>query len=610
MKRADGDLGGVIACWALAAVFAVGLLRLGVKLREFQIEDAADYRGAAERQSSRRVRVPGARGRILDRKGRPLAESRRSESLVCDPSRFQRRGGDGTTSAIAEAIAAVGRAIGRDGGPTTNEIARHVRQMRSIPLTVWRDLDERELAVLAERESEFPGFSVETDEVRAYPQGAMAAQLIGYVGRDAGGDDADGERFHFRLPELRGRAGLEIFYDSYLRGVPGVRELTVDANGYATRSATVEEAQRGLDLRLALDIDLQREAERQLAGLRGACVAIDPRTGAVLAFASAPGYDPNDFVPTLSHSLYRRYADDLAKPLLNRASGGAYAPGSTFKPVTALAALSRGLDADETLDCEGAFVRGNLRLRCTSRWGHGPLDLRHALMKSCNPYFCAIAAEAGTNALASAAHAFGLGEKTGIDLGVDMAGVVPDADWKMRQYRERWFFGDLVQMGIGQGMLLVSPLQMARVAGAIGTGALVTPRLRLDAPVELRRLPFREADLKAVREGMMMVVAGDGAARGTGWRGGEGVPVAVAGKTGTAEVGAGERRRKNAWFIAYAPADDPTIAIALVVENGESGGATAAPKAGEILKRFFGVVRDDRGDGDVRAATPTKEGLL
>lgn len=587
MKRADGDLGGVIACWALAAVFALGLLRLGVKLREFQVVDAADYRGEASRQSARRVRVPGVRGRILDRNGRTLAESRRSESLVCDPSRFQRRGGDGTANAIAEAVAAVGRAIGRDDGPSTNAIARHVRQMRSIPLVVWRNLDERELAVLAEREDEFPGFSVEVEEVRAYPQGAMAAQLLGYVGRDAGGDEADGERFHFRLPELRGRAGLETFYDAYLRGVPGVRELTVDANGYATQSRTVEEAQRGLDLRLALDVDVQRVAERELSGVRGACVALDPRTGVVVAFASSPGYDPNDFVPTLSHGLYRRYADDPAKPLLNRASGGAYAPGSTFKPITALAALSHGFSADEPLECEGAFVRGSLRLRCTSRWGHGPLDLRHALMKSCNPFFCSAAAEAGTNALVRAARAFGLGEKTGIDLGVDMAGVVPDADWKMRQYRERWFFGDLVQMGIGQGMLLVSPLQMARVAGALGTGSLATPRLRLDAPVELRRLPFREADLRAVREGMEMVVAGDGSARGTGWRGGYGVPVQVAGKTGTAEVGAGERRRKNAWFIAYAPAKSPRIAIAVVVENGESGGATAAPRAAAVLKAFF-----------------------
>lgn len=579
----------VVLCWVLAAVFAVGLLRLGVKLREFQVEDAADYRGEASRQSERLVRTAGLRGRILDRHGRALAESRRLPALSLDPARFQSRSFERTAESIGEAIASLGKTLGRTRLPSTNAVARHVRQLRSIPLVVWRGLDERELAVFAENEADHPGFFVESEEVRSYPNGTLAAHLLGYVGRDTGAGDAaaGGARFDFYRTELRGRAGLETYYDGYLRGVAGVDALTVDATGYATRSRTVEEPQRGLDLRLALDLDVQRVAERELSGLRGACVAIDPRTGAVVAFASSPGYDPNDFVPTLSHGLYRRYADDPAKPLLNRASGGAYAPGSTFKPVTALAALSRGFAADETLDCEGAFVRGDLRLRCTSRWGHGPLDLRHALMKSCNPYFCALAADVGTNALVRAARAFGLGAKTGIDLGVDMAGVVPDADWKMRQYRERWFFGDLVQMGIGQGMLLVSPLQMARVAGALGTGSLATPRLRLDAPVELRRLPFREADLRAVREGMEMVVAGDGAARGTGWRGAVGVPVTVAGKTGTAEVGAGERRRKNAWFIAYAPAKSPRIAIAIVVENGESGGATAAPKAAAVLAKFF-----------------------
>lgn len=588
MRRADA---GFLSCWALAAIFAVGLVRLGVKLREFQVEDAADYRGEASRQSERRVRTPGMRGRILDRCGRVLAESRLSQSLVCDPAHFQRRRYDQSVRAMDEAIAALGRTLGRADAPSTNALARHVHQLRAMPLVVWRGLDERELAVFAEHEGEFPGFAVEAEEVRAYPRGPLAAQLLGYVGRDGGADAAavagGGEKFHFSLPELRGRAGLETYYDSYLRGVAGVNLLTVDANSYTIRTQVVEEPQRGLDLRLALDARLQAVAERQLAGLAGACVALDPRTGDVLAFASAPGYDPNDFVPRLDPDLYRKLADDPSEPLLNRASGGAYAPGSTFKPVTALAGLAAGHSAAAAYPCDGVFRLGQMRLRCSSRWGHGETDLRHALMKSCNPYFCSLAAEIGTNALVRAARAFGLGARTGLDLGVDRAGVVPDADWKERTYRERWFAGDLVQMSIGQGMLLATPLQMARVAGAIGTGWLVTPRLRADAPAERRRLPFREEHLRVVREGMRMVVAGDGESRGTGWRGGEGVPVAVSGKTGTAEVGAGERRRKNTWFIAYAPSEAPRIAVAMVVENGESGGGTTAPKVAEVLKAFF-----------------------
>lgn len=584
----DESILRVASCWALAAIFAVGLLRLGVKLREFQVEDAADYRGAASRQSARRVRVPGLRGRILDRRGETLAESRLAACLVCDPAQFQRRRYEQTCAAIGDAARALGQALGRETVPSSNTVARHIHQLRSMPLVVWRGLDERELAVFAEHEADFPGFAVEEEEVRTYPYGPLAAQLLGYVGRDSGaGAAADGEKFHFYLPELRGRAGLETYYDSYLRGVPGERELTVDANSYTIRARAVEEPQRGLDLRLALDVRLQRVAEAQLAGLAGACVALDPRTGDVLAFASAPGYDPNDFVPRLDPARYRRLADDPAKPLLNRASGGAYAPGSTFKPLTALAGLSVGYPPGATYPCDGVYARSGLRLRCASRWGHGELDLQHALMKSCNPYFCNLATEIGTNALLRTARAFGLGAKTSLDLGVDMAGVVPDADWKARQYHERWFFGDLVQMSIGQGMLLVSPLQMARVAGALGTGYLVTPRLRADAPTERQKLPFREADLRVVREGMRMVVAGDGVSRGTGWRGGLDVPVPVSGKTGTAEVGVGARRRKNTWFIAYAPSDAPRIAVAMVVENGESGGGTTAPKVAEVLKRFF-----------------------
>jgi len=246
-----------------------------------------------------------------------------------------------------------------------------------------------------------------------------------------------------------------------------------------------------------------------------------------------------------------------------------------------------GRQPEVTCNCTGVFEFGTMRLRCASRWGHGSLDLPHALMKSCNPFFCELGIEAGTNMLMKTAKDFGLGEKTGLDLGVDAAGVVPDAEWKRRMYDEKWFAGDLVQMSIGQGMLLVTPLQMARVAGAIGTGNLVKPHLKLGLDSESRTIPYPRALLATVRQGMRFVVDGDGEDRGTGWRGGVDVKVSVAGKTGTAEVGSGENRRKNVWFIAYAPAEAPTLAIALVLENGQSGGGDAAPKVAEILKVAF-----------------------
>jgi len=576
-----------VFCVVLAAVFLLGLLKLGVRLKEVQVDEAADYSYASARQSVRRIQVGGSRGRILDRNGCVLADNRLALSIVCQPSAFQERTWEETVTAISQAVDRVARVIGHPPPLTRKSICRHVSQSLALPLTVWNDVGEDALAVFSERASAFPGFSVTEDEERVYPQRTLAAHVLGYVGRDRSAAEAGDERFNFVASEMRGRSGVELYYDSFLRGVPGERKLLVDARGFAIREWTVTEPSCGPDLLLTLDAAVQREAEAQLCGVRGACAVMDPRSGEVLALASAPGFDPNEFVPVLSADLYARHADDPGKPLLNRASGGAYAPGSVFKPITALAGLSVGYPDREEYFCTGVFSMGGLQLHCSRRWGHGPLDLRQALMKSCNPFFCNLAMECGSNALVRTARAFGLGEKTGLDLGVDMAGTVPDAGWKERMYSERWFPGDLAQMAIGQGMLLVSPLQMARVAGALGTGFLVTPHLKRDVPAERRALPVPARHLAVVREGLRMVVAGDGASDGTGVRGGEGVPVAVSGKTGTAEVGRGADRRKNTWFVAYAPSEAPRVAVALVVENGASGGSTAAPRVAAILRRFF-----------------------
>ena len=578
---------GRYTCLAAAALFAAGLLQLGFRLKEIQVDDAASYSYASSRQSERRVQVGGRRGRIVDRNGVALAENLSSVSIVCHPSAFQKRTWEATVEAIVRAADSVAAAIGSPVPLDTRAIRRHVSQSLALPLVVWRDVGDRALAVFSEREREFPGFSVVETDVRVYPQGALAAHLVGYVGRDRGETAAGDEKFSYVAPEMRGRAGLEIYYDSFLRGVPGESRLLVDARGFAIRERTVSAPRAGPDLRLSLDARIQRVVERELRGQVGACAVVDPRNGEVLALASAPGYDPNDFVPTLSHALYARLSGDPAKPLLNRATGGTYAPGSTFKPVVALAGLSLGYPAERQVFCDGAFVLGAMRLRCSSRWGHGEIDLRHALMKSCNPFFCGLGMDIGTNAVVRAARALGLGRKTGIDLGADAAGVVPDGEWKQRVYGERWYPGDLAQMSIGQGMLLVTPLQMALVAGAIGTGYLVAPHLKRDVPSERHPLPFAREQLAVVREGMRMVVAGDGESRGTGWRGGEGVPVAVSGKTGTAEVGRGASRSKNAWFIAYAPSSAPRAAVAMVVENGESGGSTAAPRVAAVLRAVF-----------------------
>lgn len=587
--RRDDSIVSDVSCWATAVLIVLGLFVLGLRLWHIQIQDAAQYNYAHTRQSVRRVQVAGSRGRILDRRGVVLADNRRVNSLMCLAEVFQARTRTGTVHRIQSAIENLAQAVGLPSSPLSAlEISNHLVRSSALPLAVWRDVDFRAVARFSEQERNFPGFDLQEAEERVYPHGSLAAHVLGYVGRGHGTVVAGDERFNYQDFELFGREGLERYYNDFLRGGAGERKILVDALGFATRSWTVVEPQRGPDLQLTLDCRIQRSVEGQLEGVRGACVVMDPRTGEVLALASSPSYDLSDFVPFVRPASFRRYSEDPGLPFLNRATGGCYAPGSTFKPVTALAALGLGYPADATYECTGVFSLPGMNLRCTRRWGHGSLDLRYALRESCNPFFCNLGLEAGTNALVAAARALGLGRRTGLDAQVDASGIVPDEHVCQVRNHRPWYPGDLAQMSIGQGLLTVTPLQMACLIGGIGTGFLAKPHFKAGLPVARRPLPFPAQDLNVVREGLRLVVDG-----GTGRRGGEGVAVAVAGKTGTAEVDVRGQRCKNAWFVAYAPFEHPTVAVAMVVENGESGGLTAAPRVAKVLKTVFGEVRRD-----------------
>ena len=590
--RSDSSIVSDFSVIGVGVIFIALLTVLGVRLHEVQMESSSDLKYLGSRQSVRRVQTAGIRGRILDRNGTILADNRGCATIVLNPEDFQRRSWDMTAEAISNAIVRAGSVIGRGDMPDMKSIRRHISQRLAMPMVVWRDIDFAQLSRFAENEDELPGFKCVTTAERVYPQGMFAAHVLGYVGRDETPGDAGDESFHFRDKEMKGRAGIEYHYDEFLRGVPGEKRLVVDARGFTYEESTLVEPRRGPDLRLTLDVKVQRAVENQLRGVRGACAVIDPRNGEVLALASSPQYDPNSFVPILRQELYRRHVEDPAMPLLNRAVAGAYAPGSIFKPVVALAGLRAGYPEERECECTGVVEIGNMRLHCARRWGHGDIGMRHAIMQSCNPFFVNLGMDIGTNSVLGAARDFALGRKTGIDLDAERAGVVPDDEWKRNTYNEPWYSGDLAQISIGQGMLLTTPLQMARVTGAIATGYLTVPHLRAGAIVEKTPVPFSGHDLAIVRKGMEMVVNGSGRVAGTGRRGGEGVAVRVAGKTGTAEVGSRANRRKNAWFAAYAPADNPTVAVAMIVENGVSGGETAAPRVCEVLKAIFGEKQD------------------
>ena len=596
----------------LGAAFVFGVFVLIVSLFRLQVLNTASSREVQVLQATRRVRIPGMRGRILDCQGRVLAECRPSLCIRCDLEEFQRKGAaSNTVAAVDEAVERLSRTLGIPRQVSTAQIARHLQTATAVPLVVWQDLDGTNFAQFCERAHEFPGFEDFTGVERTYPYGTLAAHVLGYTGRGEllGFED---DPVYFSEKDMRGREGVERFNDAYLAGAPGERTVLVDARGFRpTRDhkemLTEEEIgdvapSAGLDLTLTLNVDIQHVLESELRNVTGAGVVLDPRDGAVLAMASAPTYDPNDCVPRLSAAVYASLTNAPMKRGQNRAISESYAPGSTFKPITALAALRIGWLADDEYDCKGVYRLGNLRLHCWDRYGHGPIAIREALEQSCNTFFCNLGSAIGTNAVMEAAGEFGLGTATGIDLGGETAGVLPDESWKKRWYNEPWFPGDTCQMCIGQGMLLVTPLQMAVVTTTLANGGKVfRPYLhsspgRVHSPV--RTIGFTPEHIELVRLGMK-----DVAEKGTGKRilirQGEPMEhstrrrryrlnVDCAGKTGTAEIGRGETKRKNTWVIAFAPYENPTVAIAMIVERGESGGSTVAPRVHNVFASIFG----------------------
>jgi penicillin-binding protein 2 len=577
---------------------------LGARLWQIQIYRGPSYEQDELRQSVRRVRLPGTRGRLYDRAGRLVADNRPSYTLNLYLEELRQPGPwDRTIDRVEALLRELEAVLGARSHLTRADIRSHIRRRLPLPLPAWRDVDERTMARFAELAGRVPGVDVQAESVRVYPFGALAAHAIGYVGRAE--IEADGEEpFHYYLPDVAGRSGLEKTLDVYLRGEAGGRLLRVDATGYRRYDYKQREPRPGQDVMLTLDMRVQELAEAALGDEPGAVAVLDPRNGDVLALASRPAFDPNEFVPTIPAARWRELSDSPAAPLLNRAVAGGYAPGSTFKLVTALAGLESGrCDADDVHVCAGAFQLGRATFRCWYHPGHGPLALRRAIEQSCNVYFFQVALAAGMPRLHEMALRMGLGARTGIELDHELAGLVPDDEWKRRTQRDAWRDGDTCNVAIGQGALVVTPLQMANVAALIANGGrFYRPRLvrgirefgaesfAMQPPELVRDMQWNPAHLDAVRQGMRDVVHGE---RGTARR----VAIAghtIAGKTGTAEFGRKEDRKRHAWMIAYAPYEAPRYAVAILVDEGLSGGETSAPRMRNLL---MGLLEPDAPEG-------------
>ena len=542
------------------------------------VEHARFARMAAHNRV-RLVPVLPVRGEILDREGRGLAVNRAAFRLVLTPEIAGEQARD--------VLAFVAGRLGWDRERLARVRARIARTRPDRPVLVADRLAWREVAPIVARLHRLPGLAVEAAPYRAYPAGPVAAHVVGYLSL-AGPEDL---RRGYLATEYVGRSGAERRFETRLHGRPGWREIEVDARG--RRVAVLRETPpvRGRDVRLALDLDVQRAAWRALGARRGAVVVLDVRTGGVVAMVSRPGFDPNAFVEGLDAARWRALSGDPAKPLLDRAFQAAYPPGSTFKIVTAMAGLRARVPlVHERVTCTGAVHLADRDLRCWRKEGHGRVGLRRAIVESCDVYFYLLGDALGMERISDEAARWGFGEKTGLGLPGEQPGVIPARHpyltklfhRELHGRRRAWYRGETMIVAIGQGAVTATPLQLARMMAAVANGGrLMRPRLALDAPPEVMRAvetPF--GALPRLRAALRGVVADP---HGTAHLAFLGAPWPVAGKTGSAEVDKA-RGTTHAWFAGYAPADDPRYAFAVIVEEGGHGGSAAAPVAAAVVR--------------------------
>ena len=547
---------------AVALLFSILLLRLF----HLQITTFADYAKESEDNRIHQKRVKAPRGRILDRHGQVLATNRASYTIFLIPSTAQRN---------AETVTALGDAIG-------------ARISYSGSPKLKRDVNFKTVCIVEERLMDDWPLAIEIEPQRLYPFGSLAAHVLGYIGEMQEEDALSRRAGRYAVGDYVGKTGVEERFEDYLRGQDGVRYIEVDARTRIIDPFPFPERERapvpGRDLELTLDLELQQAAEQALPDtLAGSVIAIDARDGAVLAMVSKPWFNPNVFVSFQSQDERRRLFDSEDDPLVNRSVQGLYPPGSTLKMVASVAALEA--EITDTLStfaaCAGSLQVGDVVFRCFNREGHGELNLLEATETSCNIYFNHLAQILGMDAWREAAAKLGFGEVTGIRGGLKEApGLLPSKQW----YIEReggWVTGHLMNLVIGQGAMLATPLQMARYVAALGNGGyLVTPHVRGPAPEPIEIDGLSENTLEIIGKSMLRVVYGE---HGTGRRA-RVKGIQVAGKSGTAQV---PRSNDDAWFVAFAPYEEPEIAVAVVVEGGGGGGAVAAPVVGEVMRAYF-----------------------
>ena len=593
-----------LAVLGLLVVLAFGALTL--RFYFLQIKRYDYYQTLAENNRISIVPITPNRGLITDRNGVVLAHNFFVYTLEITPSKVEN---------LDEAIAELAKLVEVSSFDLKrfNKLKEQSHNFESIPLRTH--LNEVEAAKFAVNRFRFPGVELKSRLFRHYPLGKMGAHMIGYIGRinekDLTNLEATDTLSNYKGSDHIGKSGIEQSYETQLHGTTGFQQVEIDADGEAVRTLSSTAPISGNNIVLSADSKLQEIAETAFGQRRGALVAIKPDSGEVLAFVSMPTFDPNLFVDGIDVDNWKQLNESLDKPLINRPLRGIYPPGSTFKPFVALAGLEQGKRQPPfSINDPGYFTLPNSshQYRDWKPGGHGVVDIRRAITISCDTFFYGLAMELGIEKLTTFVRHFGFGQKTGIDISGEVGGLLPTPEWKMRRYKQPWYMGETVIVGIGQGYTLVTPMQLAYATATLANkGVAMRPRLvsgitntqtgaisTLEGTIN-KRITLDEKNLEIVKLGMIDVTMPGGTAASVGADAG----YSIAAKTGTAQVigmkknekydadAIDERHRDHALFIAYAPADDPKIALAVIVENGGHGGSAAGPIARKVMDYYL-----------------------
>ncbi|MFO7599623.1 MAG: penicillin-binding protein 2 [Candidatus Desulfacyla sp.] len=588
-----------IAILFILMVFGILILRLWF----LQIVNGPAYRAKSEHNRIRLHDIPPFRGMILDRNAEVLVDNRPSYDLYVIPEEVQDR------PQLLNRLCRLGD-LDRDAAERILDKA--ARGYPFKPVCLKRDMPRDELASIETHRFDLPGVMIHVRPQRHYFYEGLASHVLGYVGEISEAQLMSGQFPKNRAGDLIGKRGIEWKWQAQLNGIRGGEQVEVDAAGRKIAVVSRKAPISGANISLTIDKRLQALAEKALQEKHGAVVAINPSSGEVLALASSPSYDPNLFIKGFDERTWQDMVSSKDFPLQNRALSGQYPPGSIFKIVVALAALEEGvITPEEEIFCNGSFSLGNATFRCWNKYGHGKVNLHRALVESCDVYFYHVGRRLGVDKIAQYARRLGMGKETGLDLGNEKDGLIPTTQWKLKRWGVPWQPGETISTAIGQSFVLATPLQMANLISSVFNGGRVfrpqaTKWVRKPDGEKLFEFEaictgeagIRPEHLELVKKALVGVV---NQSRGTGSKS-RLKDVIVAGKTGTAQVIAlkketGSKResdiplkyRDHAWFVAVAPASDPEIAVAVLIEHGGHGGSAAAPIAREIIKAYLQV---------------------